>query len=77
MHPPLYYIYISVEYDVYASQIRQEYIHYADAHFKQGRVRVLEKFIGIPSLYRTEECKSKFEDRAKANLRRELATLSQ
>lgn len=64
-----------VDYDKYAQQIRQEYIHYPDEDYRKGRARVLEKFLSIPILFRTEDCKNRFLEPAKKNLQRELATL--
>lgn len=38
-------------------------------------MRVLEKFMSIPNLFRTEEFKSKFQPIARDNIRRELESL--
>ncbi|CAG8434109.1 4729_t:CDS:2 [Ambispora gerdemannii] len=39
------------EYDKYAKQIRQEYIHYSTEDFSIGRAKVLEKFLARDNLY--------------------------
>jgi predicted metal-dependent HD superfamily phosphohydrolase len=64
------------EYTLYARQIRQEYQHYDDAAFRQGRMQVLRRFLLRPRFYYTETFFDLYDDYARANVKRELETLS-
>jgi predicted metal-dependent HD superfamily phosphohydrolase len=64
-----------VAYDTYATQIRQEYIHVPDDKFKIGRPAVLKQLME-GELYFTEEFITNLDERARANIRREIETLS-
>lgn len=55
--------------------IRSEYAHVSDEEFRAGRVRAIESLLVGPRLYRTAVAQDRWEDRARANLRAELATL--
>eukprot|EP01127_Copromyxa_protea_P010424 TRINITY_DN2538_c0_g1_i8.p1 TRINITY_DN2538_c0_g1~~TRINITY_DN2538_c0_g1_i8.p1 ORF type:complete len:223 (+),score=41.37 TRINITY_DN2538_c0_g1_i8:53-670(+) len=61
-------------YDRYASQIRQEYIHVPDETYTVGRAAVLDH-LRQGTLFFTEEFKELFEEKAKANISREIASL--
>lgn len=62
-------------YDAYAAAIRREYSIYADADYRSGRARVLEKLLALPALYRVPALAADWEPRARANLQRELTAL--
>lgn len=64
------------EYNIYAAQIRKEYIHVPDDKYLIGRVAVLEHLMQ-GSLYLTPEFQELFEEKAKGNLRREIESLKQ
>ena len=62
-------------YDAYATQVRQEYIHVPDELFAGARKVLLQAFLDAPRLYYTDYFFQQLEARARANLIRELATL--
>jgi predicted metal-dependent HD superfamily phosphohydrolase len=64
------------EYDRYARAIRQEYEWVPVDDYRQGRRRVLEIFLQRPAIYFTDTMRELREDRARENLRRELALLA-
>ena len=64
------------EYDRYTASVRQEYPHLDDTTFARGRAGVVRRLLDRPSLYLTEEARRRFDDRARTNLRRELARLT-
>jgi predicted metal-dependent HD superfamily phosphohydrolase len=61
-------------YNRYANQIRQEYIHVPNEKYVVGRPAVLEHLMQ-GQLFFTEEFRTLFEDKAKENVRREIASL--
>ncbi|MFI7637168.1 metal-dependent phosphohydrolase [Nonomuraea sp. NPDC049400] len=63
-------------YDDYAARIRQEYAHVPDDLFRKGRAEVLRRLLAVPRLYRTERARELWEERARANMSRELAALA-
>jgi predicted metal-dependent HD superfamily phosphohydrolase len=61
----------------YAAQIREEYADIDEADFRAGRRRVLEAFAARePPLFRTGPAQALWEERARRNVRTELALLS-
>jgi predicted metal-dependent HD superfamily phosphohydrolase len=64
------------EYDRYAAAIREEYAHVPDEAFRAGRAAVLRHLLDLPALYRTPHLRERWEQPARANLRRELDALS-
>ncbi|WP_194823576.1 metal-dependent phosphohydrolase [Micromonospora sp. S-DT3-3-22] len=62
-------------YDGYASAIRAEYAHVPEADFRTGRARVLDGLLALPALFRLPPLAARWEAPARANLRRELASL--
>ncbi|MGR6322415.1 metal-dependent phosphohydrolase [Micromonospora soli] len=64
------------EYDRYAAAIRREYAHVPDPDFRTGRARVLTALLALPALYRLPEPHTRWEPPARANLTRELTTLT-
>jgi predicted metal-dependent HD superfamily phosphohydrolase len=63
-------------YDAYAAAIRREYAWVSDDDYRAGRCRVLERFLARPRLYFTEWMFEHGEQRARANLAREIARLA-
>jgi predicted metal-dependent HD superfamily phosphohydrolase len=62
-------------YDAYARAIRREYAWVPEGAYREGRRRVLEGFLRRPRLYATEAMFASREGPARANLRREIASL--
>lgn len=62
-------------YDAYAAAIRKEYAWVSDADYREGRTRVLERFLARPRIYLGNVMYTTSEARARANLSRELAAL--
>lgn len=63
-------------YDRYAKQVAQEYAWVPEPAYKQGRAKVLQAFLDRPQIYFTPALRAKWEDSARANLKRELAALT-
>ncbi|MBQ0904072.1 metal-dependent phosphohydrolase [Micromonospora sp. U21] len=63
-------------YDRYAAAVRQEYAHVPEPAFRAGRAAVLTGLLALPALFRLPPLASRWEQPARANLRRELATLT-
>ncbi|MFN3405359.1 MAG: hypothetical protein ACK40G_14760 [Cytophagaceae bacterium] len=62
-------------YREYMNKIRQEYSLVPDLLYNPGRKKVLKKFLEAESLYKTEEFKKLYEDKARANIQFELEQL--
>ena len=62
-------------YDAYVAGIRAEYRHVADHHWQVGRSAVLEGFLERPAIYATTSGRTRWEQRARANITSELARL--
>ncbi|CCE00829.1 phosphohydrolase [Bradyrhizobium sp. STM 3809] len=62
-------------YDAYASAIRREYAHVPDDVYRAGRAAVLRRFASRPVIYADAEFAAALEQRARANLARELRAL--
>lgn len=60
----------------YASSVRQEYAHVPDSAFANGRSQILESYLLMPRIYRSDVAAALWEGRARENLRREVAELS-
>lgn len=63
-------------YDRYAAAIREEYSHVPEESFRAGRAAVLRHLLDLPALYRLPRLRERWEEPARANLRRELDALS-
>lgn len=63
-------------YDLYATQIRNEYIDYPDSGYRAGRRKVLQEFLGRKRIFITDVFYQQYESKARQNLRRELEALS-
>jgi predicted metal-dependent HD superfamily phosphohydrolase len=62
-------------YDQYTRHVRAEYAHMSDDAFQAGRKAILESFLERDQLFFTTAGQAQFEAAARANLRREIATL--
>lgn len=62
-------------YQNYAIKIRQEYSMYPDFIYKKGRKKVLQHFLSMGSIYKTQEFHDRYEQQAKDNLKAELQRL--
>lgn len=59
-------------YMTYCRQIRKEYSIYPDFIYNKGRRKVLEHFLQMDSIYKTDNFFEKYEAQAKMNLKEEL-----
>ncbi|WP_249999537.1 metal-dependent phosphohydrolase [Actinoplanes sp. M2I2] len=59
-------------YAAYTAAIRREYAHVPDEDFQAGRAQVLKALLELPSIYRLEPLRERWESKARANLEREL-----
>lgn len=62
-------------YEVYVRQIRAEYSIYPDALYRPGRRKVLEHFLAMDRIFKTEWFHQRYEEQARINLRNELVAL--
>lgn len=58
----------------YADQIRKEYRLYPDIVYKPGRKKVLEHFLSMHRIYKTDLFAHKYEQQARRNIEQELNT---
>ncbi|MFC3503059.1 metal-dependent phosphohydrolase [Micromonospora krabiensis] len=63
-------------YDRYAAAVRREYSHVPEPDFRAGRARVLVGLLALPALFRLPPLARRWETAARANLTRELTTLT-
>ena len=63
------------EYDVYEQAIRKEYRWVPGMIYRRKRIEILESFLERDALYETEHFQSRYEEQARANLRRAIAAL--
>jgi predicted metal-dependent HD superfamily phosphohydrolase len=63
-------------YQTYCSQIRKEYKIYPNFLYKPGRKKALEHFLEQEFIYKTETFRNLFDEKAKANIKREIALLT-
>jgi len=63
-------------YDEYAADVRREYAHVTDDLFRAGRSAVLRDLLAKPHLFHTAYARRHWEAPARANVERELATLT-
>jgi predicted metal-dependent HD superfamily phosphohydrolase len=59
----------------YTKQIRKEYSIYPDFLYKPGRKKVLQHFLELESIFKTEYFRGKYEIQAKKNIEFELKSL--
>jgi predicted metal-dependent HD superfamily phosphohydrolase len=65
-----------VEYEEYTKQIRQEYKIYPKPLYNKGRKKVLEHFLAKERIYKTSAFFENYEQGARENIERELASIS-
>ncbi|MBQ0734919.1 hypothetical protein J9332_11390 [Aquimarina celericrescens] len=63
-------------YKVYFKNVRKEYKYYPAFMYSKGRIKVLEHFLNMPKIFKTEHFYQKFEAQAKKNMKREIDFLS-
>ena len=63
-------------YKIYTEGVRKEYWIYPDIIYKPGRKKVVEHFLRMEKIYKTEPFSAKFENQARLNLKRELEALA-
>jgi predicted metal-dependent HD superfamily phosphohydrolase len=59
----------------YVAGVRAEYAHVPDDDFRRGRAAVLRDLLAKPTLFHTAAARDLWEDRARANVTRELTGL--
>ncbi|HEY9612956.1 hypothetical protein [Allocoleopsis sp.] len=64
------------DYQTYAQSIRQEYAWMSDVDYRMGRKQVLQSFLQRSRIYVTDFLFAKLEEKARQNLRWEVAALS-
>ena len=64
-------------YKSYTEAIRREYAIYPDMIYKPGRKKVIEHFLWMEKIFKTEPFFAKYEQQARINLARELEELRQ
>ncbi|MFN8577709.1 MAG: hypothetical protein U0354_12705 [Candidatus Sericytochromatia bacterium] len=62
-------------YNIYSENIRKEYFFVPENLYKKGRISVLEKFLSMERIYKTDEMYNLYEVKAKTNINRELEKL--
>ncbi len=62
-------------YDAYAAGVRADFAHVADDEFRAGRAAVLADLAARATMFHTPQGRELWEDRARANLTRELEEL--
>ncbi|HET6212209.1 MAG TPA: metal-dependent phosphohydrolase [Micromonosporaceae bacterium] len=67
----------AARYAAYAAAIRREYAHVPEPAFWTGRAAVLRHLLELPALFRTPALYAAWEEPARANLRRELGSLTE
>jgi len=63
-------------YEAYAQQVREEYRIYPDAVYNPGRVKVLQHFLGLKRIFKTDYFYHMLEAQARVNLQNEIVHLS-
>lgn len=64
------------QYAAYAAAVREEYAFVPDEFFHAGRAQVLNGLLALPRLFHTAPARERFEERARNNIRTELALLN-
>jgi predicted metal-dependent HD superfamily phosphohydrolase len=63
-------------YEEYSRAIRKEYSWVPDVLYREGRMKVLNDFLGRERIYDTEEISAKYETRARHNIAGEIRALA-
>ncbi|MGB1313610.1 MAG: hypothetical protein ACPG54_08175 [Bizionia paragorgiae] len=64
------------DYKIYCDSIRKEYKIYPDFMYRKGRIKVLQHFLALDSIFKIDYFKSTFEAQAKHNIKTELEGLN-
>jgi len=64
------------KYAAYFQQVRKEYAIYPDMLYNPGRKKVLQHFLQMPHIFKTDHFINKFERQAKENLQKEIEILT-
>ena len=64
------------DYKIYFEQIRKEYRIYPDFLYKPGRAKALKHFLENEFIFQTEEFRGLYEEKARANIEKEIALLT-
>lgn len=67
----------AARFDAYEAAVRREYAHVPEAAWRIGRAAVLQRFTARPRLYFSDLFAERLEERARANLARSLAKLTE
>jgi predicted metal-dependent HD superfamily phosphohydrolase len=59
-------------YDTYTANIRKEYSLFPDFMYKPGRKKVLQHFLHLPKIFKTDHFFTLYEEQARRNVKREL-----
>lgn len=62
-------------YETYFKNIRKEYSYYPDLLYKPGRKKVLQHFLSMDKIFKTDKFFSRYEEQARKNLSAELERL--
>lgn len=62
-------------YEAYFKSIRKEYSYYPNLLYNPGRKKVLQHFLSMDKIFKTDKFFSKYEEQARKNLSAELALL--
>ena len=62
-------------YNTYCSNVRKEYAIYPDLLYKPGRKNALKHFLSMNRIFKTDHFYKKYEESAKKNMEREIASL--
>ncbi|XP_037903750.1 uncharacterized protein LOC119647064 [Hermetia illucens] len=63
------------EYKNYTQLVRKEYSHLSDVSYKSMRLKILQTFLTIPTIYATDTFREKFEEKARFNIKSEIEDL--
>jgi predicted metal-dependent HD superfamily phosphohydrolase len=66
----------SEEYKQYTKLIRKEYKFYPDLFYRPGRKKVLQHFLQMPYIYKTNHFRKVFEEQARINMETELEEIN-
>jgi predicted metal-dependent HD superfamily phosphohydrolase len=62
-------------YKLYSEQVRREYAVYKDEVYYPGRAKVLQHFLDMPRIYKTDFFYQQYEDQARKNIAQERSLL--
>lgn len=63
------------DYKIYFEQIRKEYRIYPDFLYKPGRAKALKHFLENEFIFKTDEFRNLYEERARKNIEKEISLL--